>query len=114
MAILLLIVTGTIALALVFIVCEIGQRLNDAFEKTSFTIDQLDWYLFPSEVQCLLPMIIAIAQQPAPLECFGSMACNRDVFKNVGIFVVFIQSNCETVADLERPFQDPRVWERSF
>lgn len=30
-------------------------------------------------------MIIANAQEPVELECFGSIKCSRDVFKNVGI-----------------------------
>lgn len=32
-------------------VCELGQRLSDAFEKIKFTIDQFDWYLLPIQVK---------------------------------------------------------------
>ena len=83
MPLLLLIINGIIAFAMVFIACEIGQRMNDAFDKIDFTIDQSDWYLFPIGVQRMLPTIIAVAQQPVSLECFGSITCTREVFKNV-------------------------------
>lgn len=78
-------VDGIIGVATVFISCELGQRMSDSFDKINFTIDQLDWYLFPIKIQRMLPMIIEIAQEPVELECFGSIACIREVFKNVGI-----------------------------
>ena len=68
-----------------FIACEISQRVNDAFNGLNLTIHQFDWYLFPIEIQRMLPMIIVVAQQPVTLECFGSISCSREVFKNVGI-----------------------------
>lgn len=83
MPLLLLILIGIAALALVFIICELGQSLSNAFDEINVTINQFDWYLFPNEIQRVLPMIIAHAQQPVLVECFGSIACTRDAFKNV-------------------------------
>lgn len=80
-----LIIMGFISLALVFIACELGQRIADVFSEIGFRIDQSNWYLFSIEIKQMLPMIIANAQQPVTLECFGSISCIRDVFKNVGI-----------------------------
>lgn len=80
-----LIILGTSALTVVFIACELSQRMGDAFDEIGSTIDQFDWYLFPIELKRMLPMIMAIAQRPVSMECFGSIACTRDVFKNVGI-----------------------------
>lgn len=74
---------GLLGLAMVFIACELGERLNGAFEKIDVTIDKFDWYLFPIEIKRILPMIMANAQQPVSLECFGSIACNREVFRKV-------------------------------
>lgn len=74
---------GIEGLVIVFIVSELGQRLNNAFEEIDLTIEQFDWYIFPIEIQRMLPMIIANAQQTVSLECFGSIACAREVFKNV-------------------------------
>lgn len=85
MPLLLLILNGGFAFTTVLIACELGHRMNCSFERILFTIEQFDWYLFPIEIQRMLPLIIAIAQQPVTLECFGSIECSRQVFKNVGI-----------------------------
>lgn len=82
---LLLIINGSFAFATVFIACEIGQQMNDAFEKIYFTVTRFKWYLFPIEIRRLLPIIMANAQQPVSLECFGSIICSREVFKKVSI-----------------------------
>lgn len=85
MTILLPAINGLVALALTYIACELGQRMNDAFDKIDTTLDHTRWYMFPIEIQRMLPMIHLIAQQPVSLECFGSIACSRDVFKDVCI-----------------------------
>lgn len=84
MPLLLTILDGIIALITVFIACELGQRMNDAFDRIGFTIERSNWYLFPIEVKRMLPMIMSIAQQPVELECFGSITCTREVFRKVG------------------------------
>lgn len=85
MDLLLLIICGIFATATVFIACEISQRLIDAFDDIDSTIERFDWYLFPVEIQRMLPMIIMYAQDPVSLECFGSIICTREVFKSVRI-----------------------------
>lgn len=85
MILVLPVMNGSTGLALVFIACELGQRINNAFDEIDSTIEQFDWYLFPIEVKRILPMIIVIAQQPIALECFGSIACSREIFEKVGI-----------------------------
>lgn len=81
----ILITMGTFTFALVFIVCELGQRMCDAFDGIGSTIDQWDWYVFSVELKRMLPMIMANLQRPVEMECFGSITCGREVFKNVGI-----------------------------
>lgn len=83
MPLLLLILTGFFSFVLVFIVCELGQSMCNAFDEINVTINQFEWYLFSTEIQRMLPMITANAQQPVLVECFGSIACTRDAFKNV-------------------------------
>lgn len=85
MPVLLLIFCGIIALITVFIACELSQRLDHAFEKINFTIDQFDWYLFPALIQRMIPTVSVVAQQPVSMECFGSIKCTRETFKKVGI-----------------------------
>lgn len=71
------------AFGLIFAVCELYQRETNAFEETSETIDQLDWYEFPAETQHMLPFIINFTQQPVEFTCFGSRAFNRELLKLV-------------------------------
>lgn len=78
------IIDGGAGLIAVLIACELGHRMADAFDEVYFAIKQFDWYLFPIEGKRMLPMAIVIAEQPISLECFGSITCTRDVFKNVG------------------------------
>lgn len=81
----LTIILAIYAFALLLIACELCQRINVAFEECSDMIDQFKWYLFPDEIQRMLPTIFAFTQQPIEINCFGSTACNRESFKNVCI-----------------------------
>lgn len=83
MSLILLISIGIFGFVLALIGCEIGQRISDAFDKIDLTIEQFSWYLFPIEIKRMLPMIMSITQQTISLECFGSITCTRNVFKNV-------------------------------
>lgn len=85
MSLLLLILCGIFAFATVFITCEIGQRINDAFGELAYAIVQFDWYLLPMEIKRMLPVIIAIAHKPFSLKCFGCIICTREVFIKVSI-----------------------------
>lgn len=82
---------GIIGLAAVFITCELGEKMSDAFVEINFTIDQFNWYLFPIDIKRMLPIIMANAQQPVTLEFFGSISCIRDVFKKVRIVQLAIK-----------------------
>lgn len=68
-----------------FVSCEIGHQLSSAFDECSDMIDQLNWYLFPAEIQRMLPIITNFAQQPIVFYCFGSTACTRETYKRVRI-----------------------------
>lgn len=83
MALLLTIIDACIAFGTLFISCELSQRVENAFDEIGDDIDQLHWYLLPQELQQTLPMVIVVVQQPVSLECFGTISCNRDVFKRV-------------------------------
>ena len=67
----------------VFVACELGQRVTNAFHVISLTIEEMNWYLLPIEIQQILPTIIARSQDPVTLECFGSIKLSREVFKQV-------------------------------
>lgn len=73
------------AFGLLLVACELGQRVNCAFEECNEMIVQFKWYLFSTEPQRLLPIIIHFAQQSVDIKCFGSAACDRETFKYVSI-----------------------------
>ena len=78
--------------ALVFVCCEFGHKLSNAFEQIDNQIGELHWYGFPVQVWKMLPTLIAGAQKSCGLRVFGSASCTREEFKNVCIFFEKINS----------------------
>lgn len=74
---------GFWALNLVFAVCESVQRITNAFSDINDALDQLDWYLFPMEIQRLLITTTLYLQKPAEIAFFGSIQCSREQFTKV-------------------------------
>lgn len=74
------------AFGILFVSCELGQRITIAFDGCSNMINQFEWYLFPANVQRMLPIIMNFTQQPIVVKCFGSAACDRETFKYVSFF----------------------------
>lgn len=68
---------------IVFVACEFGQRVSNAFGEINSVVGQFDWYLFSDDLQKILPIIINFAQQPVNIEFFGNISCNRLVFESV-------------------------------
>lgn len=82
----------------VFVICELCQRTTNGCEKFDDTIGQLKWYLLPAKLQRILPTVIMYVQEPISVECFGSIACDRETFKRVvhggfSYFMVFREIN---------------------
>lgn len=71
------------SICVLFATCELDERLSIAYDQMDAEIAQFDWYLFPIEVQQLLPIVIMNAQQPIVLACFGSISVNRETLKKV-------------------------------
>lgn len=71
------------AFGFVFIVCEIAQRVCDTLNGLDRVIGQMDWYLYPNEIQKFLPLILLMVQKPFELRCLGSMECGRELYKKV-------------------------------
>lgn len=82
---LLTISCGIEGFVVVLMCCELNQRSSDAFSEINSTIDEWHWYLFPIQMKRMLPLVMAITQQPVDLECFGSITCSRKVFRKVRI-----------------------------
>lgn len=73
------------AFGILLIACELCQRNNQAYAECSDMVDQFNWYLFPTKIQQMIPLILIFTQQPIEIKCFGSMACDRELFKYVSI-----------------------------
>ena len=86
MALVLLTMDAFESFVLIFIACELSQRISDAFNQFDEIIIQYKWYLFSNELKQILPMIMINTQKPFTMECFGSISCCRDVFKRVRQF----------------------------
>lgn len=72
-----------------FITCEIGQRIYLKNDECAEMVDQFDWYLLPPKIQRILPIILNFMQQPFELKCFGSKTCDRELFKSVSVYKIF-------------------------
>lgn len=64
-------------------ICELGQRISNAFEEIDDVIAQYNWYLFPDKLKRMLPIILMNTQDRVAFECFGSIACSREAFRKV-------------------------------
>lgn len=71
------------AIGLVLVICELGQRITNAFDEIDDQIENFDWNLFSLEVQKLLPIMLMVVQQPVELHIFGSASGLRETFKKV-------------------------------
>lgn len=84
------------AFGVVFLVCELSQRICDYFNSIDMMIGKWNWYLLPIEIQRILPLILIVVQQPFKFIGFGSVSCSRETFKKVSIIInkkSFIDSN---------------------
>lgn len=72
-----------LSLSCIFVICELGQRVTNGFEDVGYTIEQLNWHLFPFKLWQTLPIFIIASQQPVRFDIFGSISCSRDDFKSV-------------------------------
>lgn len=71
------------AFTLVFVACELGERVRNEFDCVRFLVDQLKFHLFPHKLRKLVPTITINAQNPVEFKCFGSISCSRESFQKV-------------------------------
>lgn len=71
------------AFGIVFVVCELSERIITAFNEINDLTDQFDWYLFPIGIKKILPSIILNTQKSVTIDYFGSLSCSREGFKKV-------------------------------
>lgn len=71
------------SLALIFVICEISERVSSGFREIDFIIGQFTWYLLPINIWEMLPMITTYVQDPVIFVIFGAVGCNRYAFQKV-------------------------------
>ena len=79
------------SVAFIFFFCEFGERVTYQFEMFNHELDLCNWYLYPIEMQRMLIIVVANAQQSMFVRGYGNLACVRDAFKRVNI-LFFIES----------------------
>lgn len=71
----------------ILLICELGERLTTKFDEIDLEICFWNWYLFPNEIQRMLPIIIVGTQEPVVGAGFGNVSCTRAAFQRVITFL---------------------------
>lgn len=69
--------------AQMFIFCELGENVTDQFNQISNAIYSSDWYMFPKEIQRIIPIIAMSAQRPVIIQGFVNLKCTREASSRV-------------------------------
>lgn len=88
MLVLLIISYACYAFGLVFLSCELSQRVTNQYEEINDLTKQFDWYLFPNEIKRILPIFMIGPQQSVEFYCFGTITSSRETFKKVNWFLL--------------------------
>lgn len=76
-------VKSLFSFGLVFVCCELGEQITANFDEFDNTISEMDWYLFSSATQRMMPTILMVTQQPVSFFGYGNVPATRDTFKKV-------------------------------
>lgn len=76
-------IKGSYSLNMLLLFCEFGEQMSERFEEIYDLSCRMDWYLFPTDVQRMMPMILMGTQKPVVINGYGNVACTRLTFKTV-------------------------------
>lgn len=68
---------------IIFLFCELGERIICKSEEGYNDLMQTKWYLAPLSLKKILPIVMCGIQEPFQLSGIGSIVCTREIFKNV-------------------------------
>lgn len=75
-------VTASLIFLVNLLVCDMSQTMSKQFEKLSDEVWNLDWYLFPIDMQGIILISMANRRQQAvAIEGFGNIQCSWETFK---------------------------------
>ena len=66
-----------------FMLCEPGERVTNAFEKFNEELEQCNWHLLPPNLRRLYLIFVMDTQQPINIQCYGGILCTRETYKSV-------------------------------
>lgn len=72
-----------LSFVVIVVVCEFFQRTTDHFKMVGDAFCSFDWYLLPIDMQRILIMVMANAQQPITIRGFANTSCVRVSVKSV-------------------------------
>lgn len=71
-------------LFLLFVACELGERVSNEFDGFDDDVSALNWYRFPKKIWRVVPMIMTDTQKAVRLNCFGkNITCTREIYQKV-------------------------------
>lgn len=76
-------VIAVLTFVFLFIACEPGERVTEAFEQFDDELIQCNWYTLPIGIQRLYSIFLVNTQQSINIQCYGEILCTRETSKNV-------------------------------
>lgn len=71
-----------------FGMCLVDEIVAKRFDGFDF-YQECDWFTLPSNIQRMIPFLIANTQQSVVFEGYGKVACNFETFKKVIFYLNF-------------------------
>lgn len=81
----------------IFLFCNFGENVTSKFLAIDHAINECDWYLFPYDVQRMLPTIMMSTQKPLILCGFANVVCTREAFKRVRVTLECFSEKCRQI-----------------
>lgn len=63
--------------------CALGERLTSRYIRIDVEITNFIWYIFPLDVQKMLPILLNGTQDAIVLSGIGNVLCTHEAFKDV-------------------------------
>lgn len=72
-----------VVFGLVFLACEICERVSTQFEMFGEELARCNWHKLSMEMQRVYVIFLKDTQQPANIDSYGGIQCTRITFKTV-------------------------------
>lgn len=75
--------TFTVWIPLLYLLCNYGERVTEAYSDLNEQVYEQNWYLCPSKLQLNFVLVLMTAQRPVYLEGFTGITCSLETYKKV-------------------------------